>query len=115
MRHLFALNLYLKSGLLLRTDVECHPDCFQKISVLTLQAASTHNYPTRFAIWQKKAVLALECIMQSTSTIILGFHRNSFIRMYPRKNQVAGQWQVGVESVNPASLITHPGRTLFGI
>ena len=60
MRHFFALNLYLKGGLLLRADIECHPDCFQKISVLILQTTSPHNYPACLAVWQKKAVLALE-------------------------------------------------------
>src|SRR5436190_10885031 len=45
---------------------------------------------------------------QSTSTIVFGFHCGSFIGVNPRKNQFTGQRQVGVEAINPPSLITHP-------
>src|SRR5205807_5100046 len=109
MRHFFALYLDLQSGLLLRADIQSYSDCLQEISMFIPQTASSHNYPTRLAIWQKKAVLALECPMQGADTIVIGFDCCSFVGMNPSQDQLTGQWQIGVEAINPASLITHPG------
>src|SRR4029077_6977881 len=108
MRHFFALNLKLKRGLLLRTHVKRYSNGFQNVAVFISQAASTHNHPTRFAVWQKKAMLGLKRADEGTGTIVLVLHRASFIGVNPRKNQLTGQRQVGVEAVNPASLIAHP-------
>jgi hypothetical protein len=83
MRHLFALNLHLKSCLLLRADIKRYPDCFQEISMFILQTASPHNYPTRLAVQQKKAVLAFERSMQGARPIVLGFDCGSFVGMNP--------------------------------
>jgi hypothetical protein len=83
MRHFFALNLELKRRLLLRTYVKRYSNGFQNVAVFISQTASTHNHPTRFAVWQKKAMLGLKRSTQSTGTIVFGFHRGSFIGVNP--------------------------------
>src|SRR4029453_7488465 len=108
MRHFFALNLNLKRSLFLRTDIKCYPNRLQEGSVLIPQTASPHNYPTRLAVRQQKAVLALERSMQGAGTIVVCFDRSAFVGMNPGKDQVTGQRQVGVEAINPAPLVTHP-------
>jgi hypothetical protein len=83
MRHFFALYLYLQSGLLLSTHIKRHADCFQKISVFISQTAAAHDHPTRFPIWQKKPMLALECSMQGAGTSVVRFNRGTFVGMNP--------------------------------
>src|SRR5215470_4551963 len=83
MRHFFALYLHLQSSLLLRTDIKCHPNCLQEIAVFITQTASSHDYPTRLAVRQKKTVLALERSMQGAGTIVVGFDRGAFVGVNP--------------------------------
>src|SRR5262249_58332156 len=73
MRHFFALDLHLQSGLLLSTHIKRHADCFQKIPVFISQTAAAHDHPTRLPVWQKKSMLALECSMQGARTIVFCF------------------------------------------
>src|SRR4029077_11887248 len=108
MRHFFALNLYLKGGLLLRANIKRHADCFQKVPVVILQTTPSHDYPTCLAIRQKEAVLALERRLQGAAPVVLRFNCCAFIRMYARKNQITRQRQVRVEAINATSFIAHP-------
>jgi hypothetical protein len=78
-RHFFALYLHLQSGLLLRTYIKRHTDCFQKIPVFISQTAAAHDHPTGLPIWQKKPMLALERSMQGARTIVFRFDRRAFV------------------------------------
>src|SRR5438874_3400349 len=53
--------------------------------------------------------------MRSAGAIKSGVERGSFIRMDARADQVASQRQLGIKSVNPSPLITHPGSVLLRI
>ena len=82
MRHFFALNLHLKCGLLLRANIKCNADCFQRVPIFILKTTPSHDDPTCFAIWQKEAVLALEGALQGAAAVVLRFDCCAFIRMY---------------------------------
>ena len=93
MRHLFALDLQLKVGLLLRADIDRHADEFQKISVLVLQTPSAHDDPARLAVGQNEPVLRFEDSERSARVIERRVDRGSFIGMDTRpqiKSRVNG-------------------------
>ena len=115
MRHLFALELQLQVGLLLRADIKSDADRFQKISVLVRQTAPTHDDPARPSIGEDEAVLALESSVRGAGLIISRLDRRSFVRMDAGKNQVAGHRLVGIETIDHASLFAHPGGVLLRI
>src|SRR5262249_49607829 len=83
MRHFLALDLNLKRSLFLRTHIKCYANRLQEVSVLIPQTASAHDYPTRLAVRQQKAVLALERSTQGARTIVVSFDRSSFVGMNP--------------------------------
>src|SRR5439155_26383211 len=92
-----------------------YSDEFQKVSVFVLQTSAAHNDPARPAVRQNETVLRLEDAEGRTGVIEGRVNCRAFVGMDPPANQVAVQRLIGIESVNGASFVTHPGAVLFRI
>ena len=85
MRHLLALDLQLKFGLLLGADVDGHTDQLEKIPMFIRETAAADDDPAGPAMRQNEAVFGFEGSMRRARAIESRVDRGPFIRMDARR------------------------------